>query len=145
MSRGVVSASIPASLAMRRAGREEADLVAPQRSVGADHRGHVVALLHGAEQGAADRRVVEGRVQVVEAGDARTSPVGSWISSTTLRLRRSSGCRSRGRLLPPVHLAVLQARRRRCAASGITCHSTRSKCTRLGPAVQVGVPSARGT
>ena len=71
-------------------------------------------------------------------------PVGSWIAVFTPRDLRSSGSKSSDgyshqSCSPDCSAAAA------VAASGIVVHSTRSKCTILGPAVQSGVPPGRGT
>ena len=68
---------------------------------------------------------------------------GSIASIETLRLRRSScwisggGCSYQS--ISPVWMAAAAV-----AASTMMCHSTRSKCATLGPAVRLGVPEETG-
>ena len=88
---------------------EQANAVTPEASVGACHGTHDVVLPHRAKQGATDRRVVERRMQVVEAHDAnRASRLGRAHGNRRIAFqqRHLVGIRR----LQPIHLAAPQRR-----------------------------------
>ena len=91
---------------------EQADTVAPVCAVRASHRVHRVRLVHRAQQRTPDTRVVERRVQMVEAHDAdRPGRFGH------LRRYRGTPCQQRHLVgadrLQPMDLAAQQRRGRR--------------------------------
>ena len=65
-SRGPFQRRHPRRVRHHRAWGEEADPVAPQTPVLAGDRRHGIALADGAQHGAADGRVIEGRQRVIE-------------------------------------------------------------------------------
>ena len=70
-------------------------------------------------------------------------PLRSLISTLIRPVRFSTGSRSAvgssHQSISPDCIALAEV-----PSSGLTCHSTRSKCTTLPPAVQPGWSSARG-
>ncbi len=123
---------MPASLAITPPGAKKPMPSRPHGVVVARHRAHDVALAHGAQHRAPDRRVVEGRLQLVEAQHADVA-VGIQHLDRELRIAaaaRAAGRRSAGPTSPPRPAA---GRPRAVAGSGMTRHSTRSKCATLGP------------
>ncbi len=95
----------------RRARGEETRQRLPERLIVADQRAHVVFLVHRHQHGAARFDVVERRMQVVHPEHAdvaeRIGDVDADVA-VLLQHRHEIG----NRILPPVHLAVLQ--RGRC-------------------------------
>ena len=70
-------------------------------------------------------------------------PVGSGMSMTMSRARRSGGSRSFGGFSHQSTSPDCSAAEA-VALSGVTRHSTRSTRARFGPEVQAGVPLSRG-
>ncbi len=94
----------------RRVRAEIPGAVAPQAGIGADHARHVVGLRDGADQRAANRRVVERFRQLVEA-HRRNQPGLDGVSHMQLRVLAQRRQQVRVRRQPPVDLAPQQRRR----------------------------------
>ena len=101
-----------AVIAMENAtGAEKADAVVPAGTVGACNDHHHVGLIDGTQQGAADRRVVERRMEVVEAHDPNRS--GRFLDlHGHAHVAREQRHMVGGQPLQPIDLALHQCRDR---------------------------------
>ena len=88
----------------RRARREEAHPLAPQAAIRPRHRGHEIRLRDGAQQRAAHRRLVEGRMQMVEPRHAE-QPGRVQHVLHHIAVAAHLGLQIGGHLFPPIHLA----------------------------------------
>ena len=102
----------PRRIGQRRARREHACRHHRQRGVRADRRIHKGALLHRRQQGAAHRRIVEGRMEKIEPQHAQ---IAGRVDHADLDIpvAAQQGQQIRQRGFPPIRLIILQGRPRR--------------------------------
>jgi len=122
---------MPASLAIGLAAVEEPMPGFAQIRLLAHHRGDNLLLADRRQQGLAQFRVVERRLQLVEAQDRQRAERVDGLH-LHIALRRRRGQQVDQGLLHPIHLAGLQAPRRAVAGSGWVIQCTRSKLAILG-------------
>ena len=116
LRRRVVARSLehlePGVVRHRRSRTEDAGRHMEHGGIVAHHRLHVVGLADRLQQSATDRRVVERRIEVIQshARDLAGRVLGENVDVGVLLEQRHEVLR---RVLPPIHLVVLQRARRR--------------------------------